>query len=414
MSDSKLRFNALADVRLWTTATAVFIAVFVIYWLSAALSGRTQSSEYAYFDYLAKAFLYGRSYLVNPPSHRDLTFQNGNWYVPFPPLPSLLMLPWVAICGIEKVNTILFSVAMGAANVALIFLILHSMATRGWTRLRLSDNLWLTALFGIGSVHWYMTTLGSVWFISQICTVTFIALAAWITVANGSPILSGLALAAAMLARPHVALSYPLLIGIVVQQSRVKINRSNWQHLGKWLFLSFVPLVVAVVILLGYNWMRFGDLFDFGYLKQNVSQALVSDLHTYGQFNLRYVPRNLWAMWLAPPLWDEVRSRPVPNSQGMSLLLTTPALVYLLRARQRAPLVTGAWISFGLLLIPLATYYNTGWYQFGYRFSLDFMVPVMVLLAVVAERRVSWTMRGLILAGVIVNAWGLAWLGGKA
>ncbi|MCB0089142.1 MAG: hypothetical protein KDE54_14625 [Caldilineaceae bacterium] len=66
-------------------------------------------------------------------------------------------------------------------------------------------------------------------------------------------------------------------------------------------------------------------------------------------------------------------------------------------------------MSFVLLAIPLVLYYNTGWWQFGYRFSLDFMVPVMVLLAIGAGRRVSWLMQGLIIVGVAVNAWGITW-----
>ena len=93
----------------------------------------------------------------------------------------------------------------------------------------------------------------------------------------------------------------------------------------------------------------------------------------------------------------------------MSLLLTTPALLYVLGARKRSILGAGAWVAFGALLIPLLSYYNTGWWQFGYRFSLDFMTPVMVLLAIGAGSRVGWKLRLLILIGVIVNAWGVWW-----
>ena len=95
----------------------------------------------------------------------------------------------------------------------------------------------------------------------------------------------------------------------------------------------------------------------------------------------------------------------------MSLLLTTPAIIYLARARGRSLLVWGGWIALLLLMIPLLLYYNTGWWQFGYRFSLDFMVPVVVLLAVAMGKsnRMSWSMRLLILAGIVVNAYGLYW-----
>jgi hypothetical protein len=112
-------------------------------------------------------------------------------------------------------------------------------------------------------------------------------------------------------------------------------------------------------------------------------------------------------MWLATPLWDAAKQRLVPDFNGMSLLFTTPALLYLLKARKRTPIVIGAWLALALVLIPLLTYYNTGWRQFGYRFSLDFMTPVLVLLAVAAERSERLLMHILIILGVLVNAWGV-------
>ena len=177
----------------------------------------------------------------------------------------------------------------------------------------------------------------------------------------------------------------------------------------RWTIQSAVPLVLAVGALLLYNYARFGDPRDFGYLNENVADALAAKLHTYGQFNLRYLPKNFWAMWLAGPQWNEERNFWQPDPEGMSLLLTTPALIYLIRARGRSLLVWGGWLSLVLLLIPLLLYYNTGWWQFGYRFSLDFMVPVMVLLAVAVRRRPTWPMRLLILTGVVVNLYGLYW-----
>ena len=68
-----------------------------------------------------------------------------------------------------------------------------------------------------------------------------------------------------------------------------------------------------------------------------------------------------------------------------------------------------AWFATGLSLIPLLTYYNTGWWQFGYRYSLDFMPVVMVLLAIAARERISTKFWILIVAGVLINAWGTWW-----
>jgi len=397
--------------RVWATAALVFVAAAAIYWLSAVhLVGRPHSPDVAYFDQLAGAILQGRVHLLNPPSSHDLTFHNGRAYVPFPPLPALLILPWVALGGVESVNTVAFSAAIGGANVSLMFLLLQWLAARGWTHLTVLDNVWLAALFGVGSVHWYMATIGSVWLVSQICTVMFLLLSVGMAVAGDAPILCGAAMAAAMLGRPHVALCYPLLLAIAMQRTR-ESEGCEWNRMASWILRSTAPMAATAVALLAYNWLRFGDLLDFGYAKQNVAGRFTESLQTYGLFDSAYIPHNLWTMWIAPPLWDGAKQRLVPDPEGMSVLLTTPAFVYLARARPRNLVMVGAWLSFGLLLIPLVTYYNTGWVQFGYRFSLDFMVPVTMLLAFAAGHRVSWPMRGLIVLGVLVNAWGVVWHG---
>lgn len=390
-------------------ALLVGLAAFALYWGTPHSFDRTTTPDVAYFNQLAEAFLQGRLYLAEPASTHDLTLHAGRWYVPFPPLPALLMLPWVAVMGLASLNTVFFAALFGAINVALIFLLLSGMAQQQWTHLGLSDNLWLTLLFGLGSVHWYMATIGSVWFVAQICTVTFVALALWLAVAGRAPWLVGLALALAMLARPNVLFTWPLLLGMAATHLTAAGRPLKWSRLVRWALLSAIPLVLALGALLLYNQARFGNPLDFGYLTENVAEKLAPDLQRYGQFNLHYLPKNFWAMWLAGPQWDEELRFWRPDPEGMSLLLTTPALIYLARARQRSWLVIGGWSAFCLLLTPLLLYYNTGWWQFGYRFSLDFMAPVLVLLALAAHQRVTGSMRLLILAGVLVNLYGVVW-----
>ncbi len=54
----------------------------------------------------------------------------------------------------------------------------------------------------------------------------------------------------------------------------------------------------------------------------------------------------------------------------------------------------------------LLMYFNTGWYQFGYRFILDFL-PFIFLLAVLAMQAVpGWREKSLIVLSVAMNVWG--------
>lgn len=393
----------------WAVGLAVFVAALGVYWGSAVALSRTQTPPDAYFNLLSEAFLRGQLYLDRPPVNYDLTQHAGRWYVPFPPLPALLLLPWVALAGDGQANTVLFGAIVGAANVALAFALLQALTWRGWSALDLVGNLWLTLLFGAGSVHWYMATLGTVWFLGQICAATFVLAALWAAVATGSPLLAGALLACGMLGRPNLALCYPLLLGIGAQHLCFRLNRFAMRRMSWWAVRAVAPGAIAIGLLLWYNAARFGSLGDFGYLSQNVAPELAFDLQTYGQFNLRYVSHNLWAMLLAGPVWKAETRQILPTIDGMSLLFTTPALLYLANACRPARLTVGAWVALVLLLLPLLTYYNTGWWQFGYRFSLDFMAPALVLLALAAGPRVGWRLGLLILLGVAVNAWGTWW-----
>ncbi len=385
---------------------AIFLVSLAIYGASAVALGRTASPEESYFDRLADSFLHGRLYLVAPPSNHDLTKHAGHWYVPFPPLPALMLVPWVAAQGIRGVNTVAFANGVGAVNVALAFLLLEALARRGWIALGFGDRLWLTALWGVGSVHWYMSTLGSVWFVSQISTVTFMLLAAILAATRRGPFWVGLALMAAMWARPLVVLVFPLL---AVSGTLEPVGGWKPSRALRWSLIAAIPLVFGVLALLGYNAARFGDPFDFGYLTQNVAREVAGDLRRYGQFNLHYALKNLWVMFLAGPGTDPKTGAIAPMVEGMSLLLTTPAILIALWARRPRPLVVAAALSVLLLAVPLVLYYNTGWWQFGYRFSLDFMTPLFVLIAIGAGSRVRWPVRALIGFGIAMNAWGVWW-----
>lgn len=396
-------------------ATLVFINAWAVYWGTAVAFGVTASHPYAYFPELAEAFLAGRLWIVPPPWTMDLTPYNGRWYVPFPPLPAVLMLPWVAVAGRDGVNSVFFSTLLAGAATALVFALLEAFARRGWSQLDWTDNLLITVLFGVGSVHWVIAVSGAVWHLGQESAVLFVALAALLAVTGRSPVLVGAALALAMLARPTLVLGLPLLAGITAQRfadSGVAVtSRSGLIRLARWVGLAALPLGVAAALLLVYNAARFGSPLDFGYTRQVLYDAHAAKLAAHGWFNLRYIPENAYAMLLALPRWED--GWPKPDWNGLSLFVTTPALLLLPRARRPPVVVASAWLAIVLLLIPLLTYYNTGYKQFGYRFSLDFMVPAVVLLALGVGRRLGLGTAGLIVAGVGVNLWGVVAVYGR-
>jgi hypothetical protein len=399
----------VARVPLALGVVVVFLAVALVYWGTARLLGMTGHQPYAYFPELAAAFLEGRLWITPPPWRMDLTLHDGRWYVPFPPLPAVLLLPWVALAGPVGVDTVLFSTGLAAGAATLVFLVLELMARHRWTQLDVVDNALLTVLFAFGSVQWVVALSGAVWHLGQETAVLFFALATALAAGGRSPFLVGGALALAALARPHLALGLPLLVGFTLQRyvdhGGALSSTQAIGHLARWTARAGVPLVGAGIVLLAYNVARFGSPLDFGYTRQVLYDQHATKLASDGWFNVRYLPENLSAMLFALPKWED--GRLVPDWNGMSLLLTSPALALAVRARRPAPIVLGAWLAVALVLVPLLSYYNTGYKQFGYRFSLDFQTPAIVLLAMAFGRRIGPFGGLLIGLGVVVNAWGV-------
>ncbi|MBI5935231.1 MAG: hypothetical protein HY867_16135 [Chloroflexi bacterium] len=394
----------------YTRALWIFLCVWALYLFSAylmALRWDTPRNK-AYFPDLAAAFLQGKAYIEPTGSASDLTFYDGHWYVAFPPLASLLMLPQVALGGPEAVNSVRFSVAYGALNVALVYLLAEGLRRRGLISLSPSGSLWISALFGFGTVHWYMALSGHVWFVSQIVTVTFSLLSAVILLESGSLTLASIALGVGMLARPNVVFLWPFLMGLYAG-----IKDIGWINLlcASWrtALASMIPLGAAALALLAYNYVRFDNPLEFGYRAMNVGAYLKADLDAYGQFNLHFLPRNLQTMFLALPHWNAACGFFVPSPMGMSILLTTPALLLLTQARPTSTWSGLAWTSALLLLAPLMLYFNTGSAQFGYRFLMDLIVPLLALLALAMKERVTTPVQLLIWLGILVNYLGVLW-----
>jgi hypothetical protein len=80
-------------------------------------------------------------------------------------------------------------------------------------------------------------------------------------------------------------------------------------------------------------------------------------------------------------------------------------LLLLLWPAARPPLHRALWLTVAAVAVPAFFYQNSGWVQFGYRFSLDYL-PFLILLLAVGGRRVGWGARTLVAIGIAVNLFG--------
>jgi hypothetical protein len=389
-----------------TVAARLFVAFLAVYGLTAGVSlGRHSLAPH--FVYLAESFLHGRLDLIHVPDPSyDLTFFAGRWYVSFPPLPALLMLPLVATRGLA-VSDVAFSVVLGAVNVSLFYAVLSRLGTWGS-----GFRTWLCVLVGLGTPLWYCAALGSVWYTAHVVGITCLCLYALEVLGRNRPLVAGLWLGLGFLARAPGLLAFPLGLVSGLQRGR------DWRRRIRVLFLFALGTAPALLGQAAYNWARFGSPLEFGYRWMNSPGALMERQATWGQFSLHFLPENLYTLLVRPPLVSLKPLHVEPDPWGMGLLFTCPALLLALgrnrgpapAAGRRAPLRLGLWLSIASVQVPSLLYFNTGSYQFGYRFALDWLPLGVLLVALGAGGRLRWWGKALIIGGVLMHLWGVLWM----
>jgi hypothetical protein len=348
---------------------------------------------------LANGFLHGRLYIDQPMPWLELVPRaEGGWYSPFPPMPAVVLVPFVVLFGPgfdQGIATALF----GGANVALVWLLLRRSGVA------VVPANWLTAAFAVGSVHWWAAGTGTVWLHAQVVAVFFSLLALNLAIGRRWPLLAGLFLGCAAASRLPVGLTLPLYLALYLRLP----FPPNLRRLGREDVRAGVSLLAGVavpaILVAAYNLARFASPFEFGY--QLIPGVLDEPWYAQGLLSIDYIPRHLHVMFMRG--FDFVDAFPWfrPNWSGASLLLTTPILLWLVKARSRTPVIAYGWIAVVLCLIPDVLHGAPGFAQLGYRFILDVLPIMLLMLGWVFRDEISVEARAAILIGIIVNAYGV-------
>lgn len=357
-----------------------------------------------YFNGLAEAFLQGRYWLTDAPSWLAelIPAGPGRWYVPYPPMPAVLALPFVAVFGREFPAQTYSAIYAGLA-VGLVFLIL------GRLRLALSlrARVGLTLVFAFGTVFWFIAVSGSAWYFAHVSAVFLLSISLLAALTRKPAWIAGLFLGLAALARLPVGLALPLIaaaqIGMPGLAELRTIDRRMVLHQALWFTVGISVPIVAYV---AFNEARWGTVLDQAYVR--IPHVLEDPIYVkHGILSPWYIPRNVFAILFRS--WNYVDDAPwlQPSWWGLGIFLTTPLYLWLFRARLRDPRVAWSLLAVALVSIPILTHGNVGISQFGYRFSLDFQVPLFVILATVLARRWSNLARAAAVASILICAYAL-------
>jgi len=396
-------------------STAVGLAVVgvsaVIYWLA----NRDYDAGRGDFFYLAEAFLLGRAWLTDALGPWDVIPVAGRYYVPFAPFPAAVLMPVVAVLGAVGADQVesAINACLAAAGVGMCWWLLGRIGVR-----TLTDRLWLVVLFGFSTQILWVTTRGGVWHTGHL-VATILTFGCLIELYGRQRAwLIGLLGGFAFLTRAPLAFAMPFYAFMLDPVGRSAVTDSVAGALGvvvrripwrSWTLLvaGFAPSLIAFF---AYNQVRFGTPFESGYALATLPPFLETQRER-GLFAIAHVPMNLDYFLVHLPL---LMDRPPffrPDGLGMSVLITSPGLLFAVLAdwrRARTWWLAGAAIA---VLIPTLLYYGGGWLQYGYRYFLD-SVPFLIALcglAAVRQGRVAIGWRILIGIGVVVMTVGVYW-----
>ena len=383
----------------------------LIYWLA----NRGFDAQRGDLFYLADAFLHGRVSLDVRLGPNDVILVGDRYYVPFAPFPAVALMPIVALVGPLTADQLEpgINAALAGASVGMCWWLLGRIGVA-----RLTDRLWLAVLFGFSTQILWVTTRGGVWHTGHLVAtiLTFGCLIelfgrqrAWLVgLLAGAAFLSRAPLAFAipfyaLMLEPRVAYQAAGVAGGYVARAADRIRWRAWGLLA----LGVLPSIVAFF---AYNQVRFGTPFESGYALATLPPFLEAQ-RAKGLFSLAHVPMNLdyFLFHLPRPIAEFPYFK--PDGLGMSVLITSPGLLFATQADWRRP---RAWWLLGAtvaVLIPTLLYYGGGWLQYGYRYFLDSVPFVMALCGLAAVKRggVGLGWRLLIVAGCVVGAAGVYW-----
>jgi hypothetical protein len=331
------------------------------------LAGWNAPTVYDYYGRLADAFVHGRYWLLeNPPWLNELlSCGDGRWCVAYPPLPAVLAIPLLAF-GTATAQDIVSQVC-GGASAGVLYLALRAYGAPRWVAVTGA------LLSAFGTTLLFTSADGRSWYAAHAVAMLLTTIAFLIAVRGGPAWGVGAAIGLATLSRLPVAAAAPALALLVARRGDIPFRAA----LGR-IVAGGLPFFVVYV---GYNLLRWGTVTDAGYVRLTEGDFFFD----HGLFSLAYLPRHLYAIVMEPPdfvpnVWYFLRPRLV----GMSLFLTTPALLFVfagLQDMRRSVIVAATALAAGLALLPDVTHATVGFAQFGYRFSIDAQ-PFLIALAV--------------------------------
>jgi hypothetical protein len=294
-----------------------------------------------------------------------------------------------------------------------LFLALERLSELGRSRRGEAANVALALLFALGTVYWFSAVQGTVWFAAHVVGVALAAIYLRASIEAEHPLVAGLALGLGFATRTPLGFALPLFLYEAARRStrerrpdprdELRVGAVDARALLIRLALFAAPAAAVLALVLWHNAARFGDPLEFGHHLLAIGWR--GRIEKWGLFSYHYLGRNLAVVLTSLP-YSHVEGAPFQiNAHGLALWVTSPFYAWALWPKRTNGLFWALAATALVVAVPSLFYQNSGWIQFGYRFSNDFAVFVVAMIAV-GDRRLSPPFWLLAAWAVAVNAFG--------
>lgn len=374
---------------------SIFIAVAMIYFAVATQFTFHPKWVLDYFNLLAQSLREGHINILNPSTTYDLIQYQGKWYAPWGILAALFFIPIQLVKG-RFIPPLYISIFFASVNVVIFYWLLRRVREEFFPVMKIW-SVWLVMVFyAFGTMNFYVGTLGSAWHVDQMVSSSFGSLSLYLIFKRRRTRRDYLWSVAALIPTffGHATLtllsSVPFMLYLwdLTQNHDV---RTRLRMLYRGIVIFGVPLGIGTIGFFLYNYLRFGNIFEYGYRYIREAPQLAQMRITHGVMSLWHIPNNLWYFALNIPslTWQHGPHLGI-NLYGNSLFFLSPPLlaifwavpiIYKSHKWKIDPYVASLWIGAVVTFLPSLMLYSTGWMQFGYRYALD-IFPLLVLLTV--------------------------------
>ncbi len=367
----------------WEYMLVTLLTILGVFYLMSLLMGfkLTDSNAYNTYALQADSWRQGRLDLGQNYTWLELAVYNDKYYCSFPPFPSYILFPLTFLFGSQTPDYVLVLLLDLAAA-----FYLYKLAVK--LGVKEEAAVLLTVFVTAGANTLFVMVSPSVWFFAQlVCFVTAVMAIYYAKVGRGA--LSLFCWAASVGCRPMQFLFLPVLLVLLYQHERENDSKTKEVKLVLRRWYWAIPMGVAAVSYMVLNYLRFGDILEFGhnYLPEFVRAEK-------GQFHLDYIKTNLPSL-LHLPEYNEDGTMLINHFGNLSFFIVCPiAVIALIGLGYVIYKRNVQLIGMGVMIVVLSAVYlliitmhkTLGGWQFGNRYAIDILPYVYLLVGLITAK----------------------------